>query len=65
MNYKGYIIKPLKNMPTIYQVVTEGQGGKVPAVLESLFTTRKIAMETIDAYLETKVKSNGKTSSEG
>lgn len=65
MNYQGYIIKPRKNLPTIYEVVTEGQGGKVPDVLTSLFTTRRTAMDAIDAYLENKVKKNGKASSEG
>lgn len=63
--YKGYLIKPAKNSPSIYAVVTAGQGGKIPAALDSLFTTTGLAMAEIDRYLEAKGKRNGKASSEG
>jgi len=65
--YKGYIISPCKKMPTSYGVATIGQGGKIPKVLESLFTSTNIAKYFIDEYLKTKVEKepkNGKASSE-
>lgn len=52
--YKGYDIKPHKEVPTCYIVVTSGKGGKIPDVLSGLFTTRAFAMEQIDRYLEQK-----------
>jgi hypothetical protein len=65
--YKGYLIKPSKNSPMNYCVVTEGQGGKIPNVLDSLFTSTGLAMAAIDEYLDNKpVKEpkNGKARSE-
>lgn len=65
--YKGYIIKPAKNSPINFIVATEGQGGKIPNVLDTLFTSEKVAKETIDAYLDTKAakeRKNGKAGSE-
>jgi negative regulator of replication initiation len=62
--YKGYQIKPHKIMPTCYVVVTDGKGGKIPAVLDSLFTSTGIAKETIDNYLAKGVK-NGEARTEG
>lgn len=62
--YKGYIIKPAKISPMNFIVVTEGQGGKIPNVLDSLFTSEGIAMATIDAYLEARERKNGKTRTE-
>lgn len=55
-SYQGYQIKPHPQHPSSLIVVTEGRGGKIPAVLEGLFTSRKIAEKQIDAYLETKPK---------
>ena len=54
--YEGYDIKPHKEVPTNYIVVTSGSGGKIPKVLEGLFTSRAIAMDKIDSYLRSKVK---------
>lgn len=54
--YKAYQIKPHKLYPNNYVVVTAGQGGKIPAVLETMFTSRQYAMEAIDLYLNTKKK---------
>lgn len=54
--YEGYDIKPHKEIPTNYVVVTSGKGGKIPNCLEGLFTSRAIAKEKIDAYLRSKVK---------
>lgn len=54
--HQGYQIKPHPQNPHSLIVVTDGRGGKIPAVLEGLFTTRNIAIKAIDAYLETKPK---------
>lgn len=58
--YRGFLIKPSKTHPSVYDVVTSGQGGKVPVVLNSMFTDRGFAMEQIDAYLESKDKKGEK-----
>lgn len=58
MIYKNYIIKPDKAFPSSLVVATEGQGGKIPAVLEGLFTSYLVAKTSIDTYLETKVRKN-------
>lgn len=66
IEYKGYQIKPHAVVPTSYIVVTAGQGGKIPAVLDSLFTTSTYAKEAIDAYLiKREGVKNAKTSSQG
>lgn len=62
MEYKGYLIKPYGPSPMLYQVATAGQGGKIPNVLDSLFTSIGIVKETIDAYLVQKESKNGKAS---
>lgn len=62
--YKGYIIKPYKLMPSSYCVATAGQGGKIPAVLDGLFTSVGIAKEIVDKYLEQKEVKNGKASNQ-
>lgn len=62
--YKGYLIKPSKVSPMNYAVATAGQGGKIPVVLDSLYTSVGVAMQAIDEYLDTKVKRNGKAGSE-
>lgn len=62
--YKGYIIKPYKLMPSSYCVATAGQGGKIPAVLDGLFTSVGIAKEIVDKYSEQKEVKNGKASSQ-
>jgi hypothetical protein len=60
--YKGYQIKPNPKSPTSYCVATVGQGGKIPAVLNGLFTSVGIAKEIIDAYVTAKEVKNGKAS---
>lgn len=62
--YKGYLIKPNKLMPSSYCVATAGQGGKIPAVLEGLFTSVGIAKDLIDAYTISKEVKNGKARNE-
>lgn len=59
--YKGYQIKPHKEVPTNYVIVTDGKGGKIPDVMSGLFTTRQYAKDVIDKYLEEKEAQNGKT----
>lgn len=54
--FQGYQIKPSKEAPSSYVIVTDGKGGKIPDVLSGLFTTRTIAMEAIEKYLATKQK---------
>lgn len=56
LEYKGYLIKPEKDVPSHYVVVTSGQGGKIPDILSSLYTTRQYAKDAIDLYLSTKKK---------
>lgn len=56
IHYEGYDIKPHKEIPTSYIIVTSGRGGKIPNVLDGLFTTPVYAKAAIDTYLATKVK---------
>lgn len=56
IEYNGYQIKPHREIPTSYIVVTAGKGGKIPNLLDGLFTTPSYAKETIDKYLASKVK---------
>lgn len=51
-------MKPHKEFPTSFIVVTEGKGGKIPNVLSGLFTSFGLAKNTIDHYLDNKVKPN-------
>lgn len=62
--HKGYQVKPHKEHPTCYIVVTAGKGGKIPDCLIGMFTTRVLAKNEIDKYVETKPvkdKSNAET----
>lgn len=54
--HEGYIIKPHKLHPTSYIVVTEGQGGKIPSVLSTLFTSVGRAKQAINLYNEAKAQ---------
>ena len=68
LEYKGFLISPYRLVPTAYSVATAGQGGKIPKVLESLFTSLGVAKTSIDEYLQmrdAKEVKNGKTNSEG
>lgn len=56
--YKGYQIKPHSKFPNNYIVVTDGKGGKIPAVLDTMFTSTGLAMREVDKYLSRKVKVN-------
>ena len=61
--YRGYQIKPNKEVPTVYVVVTTGRGGKIPDVLSGFFTTKVYAKNAIDGYLEKRETKNDETSS--
>jgi len=52
--YNGYEVKPHKEHPLSYIVVTAGKGGKIPNVLDGMFTSPTIAMAEIDKYLASK-----------
>ncbi len=54
--HEGYQIKPHKEVPTCYIVVTDGKGGKIPDVLSGLFTTPEFAKAEINRYLASKPK---------
>lgn len=56
--YKGYQIKPFNPVPSSYVIVTAGKGGKIPNVMEGVFTTRAIAMQLIDQYVTAKETEN-------
>lgn len=49
--YKGFQIKPWPKLPTSYIVAVDGKGGSIPAVLDTLFTSRGIAKQFIDDYI--------------
>jgi hypothetical protein len=63
--YKGYDIKPHKEVPTCYIVVTSGKGGKIPDVLSGLYTTPVVAQAAIDKYLDSKPKKETKDAEAG
>lgn len=54
--YKGYIIKPFPSSPSLLTVATEGRGGKIPKILEGLFTSHNTVKQAIDFYTESKTK---------
>ena len=62
MNYRGYLITPYPQSPTLLKVATEGQGGKIPNVLLGLHTSHGQVKSLIDHYLDNlKDNENGKT----
>lgn len=65
MEYRGYLIKYSKNTltPSLLTIAVEGQGGKIPKVLEGSFTNYAIAKLHIDYYLDNKVVKNAKENS--
>lgn len=54
MEYKGYEVRPHLNNPRALIIVSPGRGGKIPKVLEGVFTDRGAAYRAIDAYLNIK-----------
>lgn len=61
-SYQGYYIKPHREHPKSYVIVTEGRGGKIPDIMTGMFTDRKVAKSVIDFYLATK-ETNAKAKS--
>lgn len=66
--YRDYYVKPHKEHPYCYVIVTVGKGGKIPDCLAGMYTTRTLAKFDIDKYLDTKpIKeiNNGETIHKG
>lgn len=63
--HKGFQIKPHKELPMSYIVVTAGKGGKIPDVLSSHYTTPAYAIAEIDRYLDSKPKKDTPHAEEG
>lgn len=56
MEYKGYLINPAASGAKCYSIATAGRGGKIPDVMSGVFTSRGVAMQIVDTYLESKEK---------
>lgn len=54
--FLDYDIKPHKEVPTCYIVVTSGKGGKIPDCLSGLYTSRTYASDAISKYVDSKKK---------
>lgn len=54
MKYKEYEIRPHLNNPRSLIIVSPGRGGKIPKILEGMFTDKLTAMQAIDMYLDSK-----------
>lgn len=52
--YRGFQVKPSPVNPTTLIVVTDGKGGKIPSVLDGMYTSFNIAQRDIDFYLNQK-----------
>lgn len=63
MEYKGYLINPSTTGAKCYSISTAGRGGKIPDLMQGVFTAKHVAMQLIDSYLESKEK-KGKTDGE-
>lgn len=63
--YRGYLINPAPQSPSLLKLAVQGQGGKLPDILTGLFTDYNTAKRDIDTYLDNlKVKRSGKTDPE-
>ena len=58
--HKGYQIKPHKETPTSYIIVTDGKGGKIPDCLSGVFTSPGIAKAEVDRYVDNKENKDAK-----
>lgn len=68
MEYKGYLITPASSGAKCYSIATAGRGGKIPDVMQGVFTSTGVAMQIIDIYLdgkEKKVKTDAEEISKG
>lgn len=60
MIYRGYIVSPHPASPCLLTVAVEGRGGKIPNMLQGLFTSHHTVKGVIDRYLDMKGgKTNG------
>lgn len=50
--YKGYQIKPHSKYPNNYVIAFAGKGGSIPAVFDTMFTSRGLARASIDDYIK-------------
>ena len=51
IEYMGFTVQPVDNMPTLYEIKFKGQG-KLATALHGNFTTPTLAKNTIDVYLK-------------
>lgn len=51
IKYRDYDIKPHRETPNNYVIVTSGKGGKIPDILGGMFTSTAIAKLFVDNYL--------------
>lgn len=56
ISYKGYYIKNHLSFPSLFFIVTEGQGGRIPAKMKGLFTSVGVAKELINTYTHNRDK---------
>ena len=52
--YKGFQVKPHPAYPSSIIVAVAGRGGKIPNILNTMFTSRGLARGVIDSYLDSK-----------
>lgn len=63
--YEGYQIKPHKEHPKTYVIVTDGKGGKIPDIMTGMFTDKRTARSVIDFYLVNKPRKETKNAEAG
>lgn len=54
MEYRGYLIKPSALNSNSLTIALAGKGGKIPRMMEGLFTSKTYAMKMVDLYLDSK-----------
>lgn len=54
MNYKGYEIRPHKQLPMTFEIGVGENKGSMPNILSGLYTSRTVAFQHIDDYLANK-----------
>lgn len=65
IEYRGYQVKPSKEAPQSYVIVTAGRGGKIPVIMQGLFTSPGIAKQVIDLYVGEKEQDNAEKADKG
>ena len=56
MVYRGFEIRPHSNTPQMLLITHHGKAGKIPTLLNGLFTSYYAAKQSIDVYLTDKVE---------